>query len=382
MTYYANVQRAEMIDVTRKMLDLMASNTLEIADEPATFPGSCFTDPAWADAERERLFLGLPHVVGHAGEVREPGSFVTKDVAGVPVLLVRAEDGLLRAFLNSCAHRGATLASGSGCASRFTCGYHAWSYNALGELVGRPAKAMFDGIDPSGLGLQPLPVAEEQGLLVVGLRPDLVVDGWLDSIAPALAGFRFEEYVPLTSDAFSVAANWKLTVDVNFEGYHFPFLHRNSLDPIATGNATFDLFGRHCRWVFPLRGVEQLRGVPEDEWPERALATVVHLFFPSCVLIEAPGAMQLLRVYPGSHPGESFVDFAHSLHAQPSPEEREGHLLGFQFANDLLRGEDFPMAEACQRGLAGGRDRIVAGRNEPLIQHLHREWADAMCDRA
>jgi Ring hydroxylating alpha subunit (catalytic domain) len=59
-------------------------------------------------------------------------------------------------------------------------------------------------------------------------------------------------------------------------------------------------------------------------------------------------------------------------------EDKANHLLSFEFVKSLLCTEDFPMAEQCQRGLAAGRERVVVGRNEPLLQHLHTVWADGM----
>lgn len=272
------------------------------------------------------------------------------------------------------------MASGAGCTKRFTCGYHSWSYDTQGALASLPAKNMFDGLGKAELGLQPLPVSDAPGLIVVGLRPHVEVSGWLDSVQPALADCRFDAVIPIADSTVAVAANWKLSVDVNFEGYHFPAVHTTTLHPVATGNASYDLYGRHCRWAFPMRHLEELKDQPEESWPDYFVGTVVYFFYPSCVLVEAADTKQLLRIYPGNHRGESIVDIAYSVTSVPTEEDRANHLLSFQFVKDLLCTEDFPMAEQCQRGLAAGRDRVVVGRNEPLLQHLHQVWADGAAD--
>ncbi len=372
------MDRTDLLDTTRRVLKCIADRSLETAPAAVSYPSSAFTDPVLFEREKRQLFLKTPHVVGYTSEVANPGDYVTRDVAGIPVLIVRGSDGVLRAFLNACAHRGATVASGAGCARRFTCGYHSWSYDTKGVLASLPAKNMFEGLDMSGLGLQPLPVGDETGLIVVGLRPEVQVEGWLDAVAPALAGCRFDEVSPVASSTVAVAANWKLSVDVNFEGYHFPAVHATTLHPIATGNASYDLYGRHCRWAFPMRHIEELRDQPEEAWPDYFVGTVVYFFHPSAVLVEAADTKQLLRIYPGSQPGESVVDIAYSVAASLTEEDRANHLLSFEFVKGLLCSEDFPMAEQCQRGLAAGRDRVVVGRNEPLLQHLHRGWTDHM----
>jgi carnitine monooxygenase subunit len=374
------MDRADLVDTTRRVLKCIAERSLETAPEAMTYSADFFTSRDRLVLERERLFMDLPHVVGFVGEVAAPGQYVTRDVAGIPVLVVHGSDGVLRAFLNACAHRGASVASGSGCSRRFTCGYHAWSYDTQGKLASLPAKKMFEGLDHSLLGLQPLPVTDEAGLIIVGLRPGVEVDGWLDDVAPALRDARLDEAVPITNETVTVKANWKLSVDVNFEGYHFPAAHTNTLHPIATGNASYDVFGRHCRWAFPMRHIEALADQSEESWPDYFIGTIATFFYPSVVLVEAADTLQLLRIYPGAHPGESIVDIAYSVTSAPTDEERANHLMAFEFVKGLLCGEDFPMAEQCQRGMAAGRERIVVGRNEPLLQHLHRVWQDGMQD--
>ena len=267
---------------------------------------------------------------------------------------------------------------GAGCTRRFTCGYHSWSYDTSGALASLPAKDMFEGLDTSRLGLQPLPVSDESGLIVVGLRPGVEVRGWLSEVQPALVDCHFDAATQIANSTVSVAANWKLSVDVNFEGYHFPAVHRNTLHPIATGNASYDLYGRHCRWAFPMRHIEELKSQPEEFWPDYFVGTVVYFFYPSAVLVEAADTKQLLRIYPGSHPGESTVDIAYSVTSTPTEEDRANHLLAFEFVKNVLCTEDFPMAEQCQRGLAAGRDSVVVGRNEPLLQHMHDAWIDGV----
>ena len=102
------------------------------------------------------------------GELPRPGTFVTKSVAGHPVLVTRADDGVLRAFKNACTHRGAQVADGCGEARRLTCPYHAWSFALDGSLAGQPDSYAFDEIDRMTLGLEPLPIADVAGLIAVG----------------------------------------------------------------------------------------------------------------------------------------------------------------------------------------------------------------------
>jgi phenylpropionate dioxygenase-like ring-hydroxylating dioxygenase large terminal subunit len=186
------------------------------------------------------MLRNAPHVVGWAGEVAAPGAYTTKDVMGVPVLIVRGKDGIIRAFVNGCAHRGAQVACGCGMTNMFTCPYHGWTYRTDGRLAGAPARKMFsDALD--GRGLTPLPVSEQAGLITVGLTQAADLDDVFEEMAEPLSHYDFSTRHHAETRRFEIATNWKLAVDVNFEGYHFPYVHADTLDPSlpTTRYATF-----------------------------------------------------------------------------------------------------------------------------------------------
>ncbi|OBF30485.1 hypothetical protein A5727_00250 [Mycobacterium sp. ACS4331] len=364
--------------MTRRVLDHVDNRSLDIAAEVLTVPAEVFTSAERFAADRD-MMRRTPHVVAWGGEIAEPGDYTTKDVMGTPILLLRSDDGVVRAFVNVCAHRGAQVAAGCGHATRFTCPYHAWTYDSRGRLASLPGRAMFAGVDLSQRGLRPLPVSEQAGLIVVGLDESVAVDGFLDDAAEDLESFGFGQYAHAQTVDLPLRANWKLAVDVNFEGYHFPFLHKDTLAPIVTNNSVFDVFGAHCRWAFPFRNIEELRDVPEDDWPERFSGSVVYGIFPSCVLVESPVSTLMLRVYPGDTAGTCVVHMVGgALH--PIRDDSDSMLAqaGFDGATAVLRDEDFPAAEACQRGAEHGLKDILLGRSEPLVQHLHQQWDAAL----
>jgi phenylpropionate dioxygenase-like ring-hydroxylating dioxygenase large terminal subunit len=241
---------------------------------------------------------------------------------------------------------------------------------------------MFEGADLGNRGLRPLPVAEQYGLIVLGLDREVDLNGFLDSAGASLSTYPFATYQHAESRRFDLATNWKLGVDVNFEGYHFPHLHKNTLDPLVTNNSVFTTFGRHCRWAFPFRDLaEKYRDTPSSGWPDRFHGTVVYGLFPSCVLVESLGGTQMLRVYPGDRPGACTILLTQgSTRPISTDEEREHHAFAMEAACGVLRDEDFPAAEACQRGLEAGVEHILFGRNEPLLHHLAATWEQALND--
>jgi len=362
--------RPEALELTRRVLKHFENDTLDIADDVWREPRSAYVDPERFQADI-RMLKSVPHVIGWAGELAAPGSYTTKDVMGVPVLVTRAKDGVLRAFINGCAHRGAQVAAECGATRMFSCPYHGWSYGLDGRLLGTPARKMFAGAELEQRGLIPLPISDQAGLLVVGLSSDVDVSNALGDIAVPLSDYGFEHNHHVESRRFDLACNWKLAVDVNFEGYHFPYVHADTLDPLASNNSVIDIYGRNIRWSFPFRDIVQFRDAPETDWPDQFFGTVVYGLFPSCVLIEAPGTSQMLRAYPGRNPGETVLYLSIGAPKEiTTDEERAWYKMGIDGAAQVLDGQDFPMAAACQRGLEAGVDHVVFGRNEPLLHHL------------
>ncbi|MCU1396714.1 MAG: hypothetical protein JWM34_5142 [Ilumatobacteraceae bacterium] len=366
-------------DLTRRMVDRIRDRSLDTAPHAVSEPASAFTDPVRFEREREVLFRRGAHVVGWAGELPGPNTFVTKQVAGIPVLITRDGDGELHAFLNACTHRGAQVADGCGEARRFTCPYHAWVFDGCGALVGQPEAWAFAEIPRDELSLVPLRIASVHGLLVVSLSDDVDPAEHLASIAPHIADMGYDEHEVVCTETFTLQCNWKITVDVNLEAYHVKFLHRDSLSSFVMNHAVSDTFGQHARWVFPTFADPGIVDLPESEWPEPAPLTLVHMFFPSCVILETPSSSQMLRIYPGSRPGESTVEITEaSIHPITSEEERAARKLGSGFTIKILGGEDFPVAEQCQRGAEAGLSRFVFGTVEPMLQHWHNAWREAI----
>jgi carnitine monooxygenase subunit len=363
----------------RRLLDHVAAGTTDMADEPYAADASIFTSQERFDREIDVLFRRTPQVVAWAGELARPGSFITRVIAGVPALITRGEDGLVRAFLNACTHRGSTLVEDCGEARRFTCSYHGWSFDNAGRLVGVPVREAFDGLDFDSLGLQPLPVAEEHGMIVLGLRPDVVVCGYLDEIGHVLADHRGSLYRPVETRTWRIRANWKLAVDVNLELYHVPSLHRESLHPMLHTSAVSDTYNRHATFGLLMRGGESLATVPETEWPDRVPGSLAYLLFPATVILEAPNSAQMFRILPGASPGETIVHVTGaSVGDATTEEDRLSRIRGLDIVESVFAREDIPAAERCQAGFDGGLTRFHAGRNEPLIAHIHRAWDTAL----
>ena len=139
---------------------------------PALSP-HLYLDPEVLQLEDERIFSRTWQFAGHVSQVPDPGTYLTANAGTQPVLVVRDDDGELRAFRNVCRHRGSRLLSGSGeCKKAIRCRYHGWTYRMDGELIGVPEGRQIPGLDKSALGLFPARVEVLQGLVFVNLDID------------------------------------------------------------------------------------------------------------------------------------------------------------------------------------------------------------------
>ncbi len=230
-----------------------------------TLPASWYTDPAVLAAERSHVFGNSWQCVGRTEQVAEPGQFVTADIAGEPVIVVRGDDGELRAFFNVCRHRAAPILNDdAGCVGKLRCRYHGWTYDLAGRLKGTPE---WDGVcdfDKHDDGLVPVGAVAEFGRWV-----------WV-SVATPVRGVaeEFEPYAVsreatpislgvasrLTWHArrtYDLACNWKVYVDNYLDGgYHVHTVH-----PALAGAIDYQQYRTH---VFDRCSVQTSPLTPTD----------------------------------------------------------------------------------------------------------------------
>lgn len=243
-------------------------NTSPIQHSTATRPLAAWTyqSAELAELEYENLFRTSWQFVCHVNEVPRPRDFLTLDLPRDPVLVLRGEDGVLRAFLNVCRHRGAKLLDGAAqCKARLSCPYHGWSYHTDGRLAGRPAEHTFADHDTQSLGLRPLDIEVLCGLVFVRIVPGgASLHSMWEEYLPLIEPYRLEEMVPLQA-AFLEEwdCNWKVGVDNNLENYHVPVGHpgyQRLLDSDLTGFMN----------VHGVAGsLSVLRPEPSSNWAER-----------------------------------------------------------------------------------------------------------------
>ena len=203
--------------------------------EARTLPAWCYTSPVFFERERERVFLKAWLFVGRADQVEGPGAYLAAETPGGPIVVVRDRQGTLRAFANTCRHRGSRIVTGTGTCRRLVCPYHAWSYDLDGRLAGAPGMEATADFDPADWPLHPVRLESWQGFLFVCFSETTTpLLDYLGDLTEQLASYNFADMVTTRRTDYEVACNWKLLAENAMEAYHTGTVHGGSLGQQAS----------------------------------------------------------------------------------------------------------------------------------------------------
>jgi len=198
-------------------------------DADWSLPGWIYTDPEFFALEMERVIRPSWQIVCHESDLASAGDYRTLDYLGESVVVLRSDDGVIRAFANVCRHRAMRLVEGpAGCARKLVCPYHAWTYEADGRLSGVPMKADYPALRLEDNGLAPVALEVWNGFVFVRLE-----DAGYPSVAEMMAPFA-EEVAPYRFAALrrigevrlrNRAVNWKQVGDNYSDNLHIPVAH-------------------------------------------------------------------------------------------------------------------------------------------------------------
>ncbi len=376
------MDRAKEIGILKQLLHYDETKTTVMAQAPWENPVSAYSCPERHKLEEERLIRGRPVVMGLSADWPENGSYRTDDLTGVPILVMCGRDGKLRAFLNVCRHRGAKVVDGCGKARSFRCPYHAWVYADDGSLRAVPEAESFAGAMDSRAGLTPLPLAEKYGMVWVLPTPaadgsaDLDIDPWLCGLEEDLKFWKLDTYHFHSRHAHYEEMNYKLLVDTFLEGYHFGFLHADTLRGVLKPNIDhFEMFGPNSRTTYPRAKLDRLREKPESEWDLMWNSTIVTQMFANTVFSPQGDHMEIYRCFPvAGRPDRSVMEMSLYIPKPVENEDEKRHWdANMDLALNVITTEDFPASRTMQIGFgSGAQQSIVFSRNEPALIHYHQ----------
>jgi phenylpropionate dioxygenase-like ring-hydroxylating dioxygenase large terminal subunit len=378
------MSREKLVAMAERTIAHNKAGTVHLTESVTTIPASNYFDPERWQREVDMIFKRVPLLLAMTAEIKEVNTYKAIDVVGMPVLISRGADGIARAFVNMCSHRGAQLVDpGVGTARRFACPYHNWTYNQEGDLVGVFKQDDFGQLDTSCLGLTQLPIAERAGLIWVTLSPDSKLD--FDAF---FAGYdemlEFCDFASMNHFGTRILAgpNWKISFDGYVDFYHLPILHKNTFGPDMSPDALFHRVGPHQRVTGPRGNWAKLEGRPTSEWPESVLTGGVWSVFPHGSIagfeIEGHKIYQVARVFPGATADESvtYLDFIST--APKTDEFIAAANKQIAFLENVVRDEDYATGLKIQRTVkTGAKKDLIFGRNEGGAQYVHG-WLDAL----
>ncbi len=371
------MRRETQVELIRELLDHHAAGTTQLADDMLVLPAEVYTSESHWKAEREVLFRHRPVVACLAGAVASAGDYVSLTAGGVPVVVVRGDDGELRGFRNVCRHRASSVVSGCGSrASSLRCPFHAWTYRLDGSLLARPqAGEGFTGTDESELGLAPVPVGEACGVVFVRPEGDDPVNApWLVGDASHdLDDFAVGDYVPFDRWESSWPCNWKLLVDTFLESYHVFSLHRTTVGRYYLSQPmTYKGYGPNLRFQTCQKSILELAEAPEKEWDLLSRATVEYLIAPNTILSHSVDHFAVYQFLPTA---VDSTDVTMTLYTpEPVTDQTRPHYeRTLELHQKVGAGEDFPQAVKIQQSLASGLvTETLIGRHEVALNHFHQ----------
>ena len=365
-----------VIGQVTRMAAAMRAGRPPLDPAPTRLPGGRYSSRDRFAAERDVLFRHYPLAVAPASQLSEAGDCLALDIQDLPVLLARGRDGILRAFLNVCRHRGIKVLNEDGPCRRSTlvCPYHNWTYGLDGRLRGMPdAEKAFPDLDYDAHGLQELPVAERHGLVWLLPQPGghLDLDGHLGAFGADLDRLDLGAAKVFHERSRTYRANWKLMLDSFMEAYHVPRLHKDTVARYfrPDGDLHVDRIGRHLRVALPRAAFDPGRP-PPDFAALRQQVTIDWVVFPNTVLVLSPDFVSMIGFWPLA-PGRTLVVDRMLRAADPDdPAERDRAAKSFALIHEtLLDKEDWWVAESTQAGLhSGANSHLLAGRNEGGIR--------------
>jgi phenylpropionate dioxygenase-like ring-hydroxylating dioxygenase large terminal subunit len=382
------MENEQIAEATRDGVRHGMAGTFELAPAIQKIAAKEYTSPQRFEREVAGLFRRVPLLLGASVELSRAGDYKTLVAAGVPVLLVRGTDGVVRGFINGCAHRGAIVApQAQGNARRFTCPYHGWTYGEKGELLAVASAHDFGDIDRKKHSLKALPVVERAGLILGILDPksSLDIDIFLSGFDKMLEAFNLQHWHFFGSKMLS-GPNWKLAFDGYLDYYHLPVLHKNTFGRggVSLGNrALYRSWGPHQRMVPPDRAANALGHLPEAEWSDRYALIGVWALFPGVSMASFDGGgrgVMISQVLPGEHVGQSNTRLVYLMEEPPPPDKRQSAIDQFDFLETVVLTEDYATGLGQQRALAAGAlEHVMFGQNESGAPRFHA-WVDRILE--
>ncbi|HET6974059.1 MAG TPA: aromatic ring-hydroxylating dioxygenase subunit alpha [Pyrinomonadaceae bacterium] len=317
-------------------------------DYALTIPSSWYIDKGFYDHELQTVFSQSWQLAARADQLTEPGQYVTTDIAGEPVVIVRGNDGELRGFFNVCRHHAAAVMTApEGKAAQLRCPYHGWTYSLAGELKGTPDFSGVCDFDRAKNGLVSLEIAEWENWVFVKLVQELAIsieDFLGEDLVAQTSGLQLKDLHWFERRHYHFDCNWKVFVDNYLDGgYHVPYLHKGLDSVLDYSNYMIENGEHYCLQWSPIvsEGAEEQTGAVRKG--DRAL---YYWIYPNFMINWYDGVMDTNLVVPrGVDQTEVIFDFYF-----PDVMSEEMCRASVE-VGQRIQDEDVAICKSVQRGL-------------------------------
>ncbi len=335
-------------------------------------PKSVYVSQEFLDREIEEIFRKEWFCLGRADGLRKPGDYFASELAGQPIMVVRDQNGQLRAQANVCRHRMSVLLEGSGNTRTIVCPYHGWTYGLDGWLRGAPGMARNLDFDRSCYRLPEIRCEEWLGWIFVSLNPDIPpVHETLAEIEEMVGDYEMENYTQLFFETHEWNTNWKILAENFMESYHLPVCHAATIGGKSKVDEIDCLEGREAFNYHTLMKEEDFHlsvAHPSNTRleGERRFLTYLFAIYPSMFVTLTPGYFWYLSLYPTA-PGRVRIYFGGGLSKEFVADPRsEEHFEAVKSLLDHVNEEDRGCTERVYSGVCS--DLATPGH----LSHLER----------
>ena len=361
--------------------------------EAETMPAFTYTSPEFYQREVERIWRKTWNFIGSADQIRNNGDYFTLNFAGVPTIVLRDHDGKMRAFANTCRHRGSELLEGKGNCKLIVCPYHSWTYELSGDLRGTPEMDKTLNFNKADYGLTPISIDTWGNFLFINFdKNPKPLKRHLGDLPEKLAPYRLENMALARRKSFQMDCNWKLFVENAKESYHIGTVHRATINQYASAKAagywvekaTGDYvvtFAQHEGSMALLKGAKGFPTIESLEGRREAGGTYAPLIYPSTYLACTIDCAWYLEMHPIS------ASKTYMVHGALFPRDRldrpdfEEVAKNYYHRWDVTIEEDILASVRQQRGLE--TPFAPSGRfshREPLVHEIDNWILDRVID--
>ncbi len=320
-------------------------------------PPSVYTSEAFLARELTDIFAKDWFCVGRASALAASGDYVTLDLAGQPIIVLRDASGTLRAMSNVCRHRMSTLLEGRGNTRSIVCPYHAWTYNLDGTLRGAPAMTLNEGFCKAEYKLPDMRCEEWLGWVFVTLNADAPpVGDQLSDVEKMVGDYNMAAYTETFFETHVWDTNWKVLAENFMESYHLPVCHAGTIGGLSKLEEMICPPGEKAFNYHTILKDETLKialAHPSNTRMEgdRRRTTYLLALYPSLLITLTPGYFWYLTLHPEGV-GKVRIGFGGGMSNDYSGDrDAQAQLDQLKTLLDAVNVEDKGCTEKVYRGL-------------------------------